>query len=259
MHDYWKNASLSDWRRHVIRSIEISRHLITDRDQTFLEVTRILNDAYLFLHKQRVSESPPSKDEHELEDLFWGLQRSSTVIDSIVGSACVALMRWMEKVKWITIGEFILLETKFPFENDQEPEEKTRKRHHCSITQGFGSRVPGKETCGALGVWQIGNIFKHGGGTNLHKGTAKVAKELGFSSGMLRISENESEEVLREMSLKEVSYTLEPDSIERMALQLGCGPDPGLMPLYDHVESWQKAIEQKLLVELGVLRALEKN
>ena len=83
-----------------------------------------------------------------------------------------------------------------------------------------------------------------------------MAKELGFSSQLLEIPEHEGEEDLRQMALKEVAYTLDSDSIERMALQLGCGPTQGLMPLYAHVESWQKAIDKKLGDRQAALRSL---
>src|SRR5690606_7947757 len=133
------------------------------------------------------------------------------------------------------IGDLILLETKFPFESDPEPQKEKWKRHHRSIMQDFGSRVPGKQISYALAIWQIGNVFKHGTG-QLQAPTAQVAAELGFSSLLLEIPEHEGEEELRQMALREVGYTLDTDSIERMALQLGCGPTVGLMPLYDHVE-----------------------
>ena len=190
MHDYWKDASLSDWRDHVIQGLDVGRRLIEDRDQTFFEAIKLLSDVYLSLHKQRADERPKPSDERELEDLFWDLQRSSTVIDSVVGSACVVLMRWMDQAKRIAIADFILLETKFPFETDREPEKDKWTRHHRSLIQDFGSRVPGKEVCGALAIWQIGNVFKHGGGDHLNTRTARVAKELGFSSQMLEIPEH---------------------------------------------------------------------
>lgn len=252
-YDYWKNASRSDWRNHVVQSIDMSRVLIADWDHTFFETTKILSDAYVSLHRHRATERPEPSDEHELEDLFWDLQRSSTVIDSVVGSACVVLMRWMDQAKRIAITDFILLETKFPFETDLKSEEDTWARHNRAVMQDFGSRVPEKDVSGALAIWQIGNVFKHGGGGNLHEQTEKVAKKLGFSSQMLEIPEHEDEKALRQMALREVTYTLDADSIERMALQLGCGPIPGLMPLYDHVESWQKAIDERLHDELAAL------
>ena len=93
MHNYLKNASRADWRGHVIQSLEMSRDLILDWDHTFFEAIKVLSDAYVSLHKQGAAERPEPGDEHELEDHFWDLQRSSTVIDSIVGSACVVLMR----------------------------------------------------------------------------------------------------------------------------------------------------------------------
>jgi len=256
MHDYWKNATPADWRNHVIQSLYRSRDLILDWDRTFFEAIKVLSDAYVSLHKQRTAERAEPGDEHELDDHFWYLQRSSTVIDSIVGSACVVLMRWMDQVKRIAIADFILLETKFPFETDLESDREKCNRHSPSVMQDFGSRVPGKEAGGARAIWQIGNVFKHGGGGDLHKGTERVAKELGFSSQILEIPGHEGEEDLRQMALREVAYTLDADSIERMALQLGCGPVPGLMPLYDHVESWQKAIEKKLRDEEEALQGL---
>jgi hypothetical protein len=245
--DYWKKASSSDWRRHVIQSLGMGRHLIEDWDRTFLDATKVLSDAYLSLHRQRASARPEPNDEHELEDIFWDLQRSSTVIDSLVGSACVVLMRWMDQAKRIAIGDFILLETKFPFESDLEPEKDKWIRHHRSVMQDFGSKVPGRQVGGALAIWQIGNVFKHGGADQLRASTTKVAKELGFSSQLLGVPEHEGEEELRQMALREVAYTLDADSIERMVLKLGCGPTTGLMPLYDHVESWRQVLVPKIL------------
>jgi len=256
MDNYWKNASPLHWRNHVIQSLEMSRDLIEDWDHTFFEATKLLSDAYLSMHERRGAERPETRSKSKLEDLFWDLQRSSTVIDSVVGSACVVLMRWMDHVKRIAIADLILLETKFPFETDLESERDKWTRHLRSVMQNFGSRVPGKEVGGALAVWQIGNVFKHTGDRHLHTGTERVVKELGFSSQMLEIPEHEIEENLRQMALTEVAYTLGADSIERMALQLGCGPISGLTPLYDHVESWQKAIDRKLLDEQAALRRL---
>jgi hypothetical protein len=254
--DYWKNASCSDWRNHVIQSLELSRDLITDWDHTCFEATKVLSDAYISLHGHRVRENPEPNDEHELEDIFWHLQRSSTVIDSVVGSACVVLMRWMDQAKQIAIGSFILIETKFPFEADSEPQNAKWNRHHRSVMEDFGSSVHGKKVGTALAVWQIGNAFKHGAGGELHDRTKRVMEELGFSSQLLGTPEHEGEERLREMALKEVAYTLGSDSIERMALQLGCGPNQGLMPLYGHVESWQKDIDKRLSDAQAALRGL---
>jgi hypothetical protein len=253
MLDYWKNASRTDWRNHVIQSLKISRDLIADWDHAFFEATKLLSDVYISLREQRTAERPEPRDEHELEDHFWDLQRSSTVIDSVVGSTCVVLMRWMDQAKRIAIADFMLLETKFPFEPDQESEKDKWDRHHRSVMQEFGSRVPGKEVGGARAIWQIGNVFKHGGDDDLHETTKRVAKELGFSSQLLDMPEHQGEEDLQRMALREVAYTLSADSIERMALQLGCGAVSGLMPLYDHVESWQKAIDKKLLDEQAAL------
>lgn len=243
--DYWKDASCSDWRRHVIQSLDMGRHLIEDWDRTFFEATKVLSDAYLTLQGRRAAQRPEPYNEHELEDIFWDLQRSSIVIDSLVGSVCVVLMRWMDQAKRIAIGDLILLETKFPFESDPEPENDKWSRHHRSVMQDFGSRVPGKQVRCALAIWQIGNVFKHGAG-QLYAPTTRVTKELGFGSLLLEAPEHEGEEELRQMALREVGYTLDADSIERMALQLGCGPTVGLMPLYDHVESWRQAIDTKL-------------
>ncbi|MEN6576107.1 MAG: hypothetical protein ABFD90_07175 [Phycisphaerales bacterium] len=256
IYDWWKNASRSDWRDHVVQTIDMSSALIADWDHTFFEATKILSDAYVSLHGQRAVERPEPSDEHELEALFWDLQRSSIVIDSVVGSACVVLMRWMDQAKRIAIADFILLETKFPFETDPESEKDKWTRHDCLVMRDFGSKVPEKDVSGASAIWQIGNVFKHGGGGNLRKPTENVAKKLGFSSQMLEIPEHEDEEALRQMALKEVAYTLDADSIERMALQLGCGPIPGLMPLYDHVESWQKAIGERLRDKKAALYGL---
>jgi hypothetical protein len=253
--DYWKDASSSDWRSHVIQSLDTGRHLIEDWDRTFFEATKVLSDAYLSLHGRRAAERPEPHDEHELEDIIWDLQRSSTVIDSLVGSVCVILMRWIDQAKRIAIGDLILLETKFPFESDLESEQAKRTRHHHSLMQDFGSKVPGKQVGCALAIWQIGNVFKHGA-DQLRDPTEKVAKELGFSSFLLGVPENEGEEELRQMALKKVAYTLDADSIERMALQLGCGPSTGLMPLYSHVESWRQAIDTKLNDEQEALRNL---
>ncbi len=241
----------------------MSRDLLSDWDHTFFEAIKVLSDAYVSLHKPRVAEGPKLVDEDELENHFWGLQRSSTVIDSIVGSACVILMRWMDQTKRIAIANFILLETKFPFETEQKSDKEKQKsdqkkwnHYNQLVMKDFGTRVPGKEGCGAQAIWQIGNVFKHGAGDGLHKETKRVAVELGFSSQILEIPEHEGEEDLRQMAFREVAYTLDADSIERMALQLGCGPVPGLMPLYNHVESWQKAIEKKLHDEEKTLRGL---
>ncbi len=254
--DYMQPTSRSDWRNQVIQSLELSFILIRDADQTFFEATKILSDTYLLVHEQRAAERPQPSNEYELSDIFWDLQRSSTVVDAVVGSACVVLMRWMDQAKRVAIGDFILLETEFPFETDSEPKRDKWNRHHSSVMQDYGSKVPGTQIGGARAIWQIGNVFKHGGGNQLHSGTEKVAKELGFSSQMMLISEHEGEEDLRQMALREVECTLDADSIERMALQLGCGPALGLMPLYDHVRSWQEAIERKLRDEQAALRSL---
>jgi len=254
--DYWKNTSLSDWRSHVIESVGVSRHLIKDSNGTFLDSTKVLSDVYLSLHGKRAATPQDPCGEREMEDLFWHMQRSSAVIDCIVGAACVALMRWIEEVKWIAIDAFVLMETKFPFEADTESEKVSLNRYKESIMRDFGSSLPDKQVRGALAVWQIGNVFKHAGGKELRPELVKVARTLGFSSSVLRIPEHDSEEDLRQSALKEVGYTLDADSIERMSLQLGCGPVSGLIPLYDHVESWRKAIDQKLSDEQAVLRSL---
>lgn len=252
--DYWKDATLADWHAHVVQSLEASCSLIEDWDQTFLEATEVLSDAYVSLHAQRATERPAPANEHELEDLFWALQRSSTVIDSVVGSACVVLMRWMDQVKWIAIGAFDLLATKFPPEAESEDKQAKWNRLHGLVMRAFGPRVRESDLTCALAIWQIGNVFKHGGGRRLHDGTIKVARELGFSSQLLDIAEHDGEEELRQLALREVAYTLDADSIERMALQLDCGPGPGLMPLYGHVDSWRKAIEERLRDEQHALR-----
>ncbi len=243
--DYWRDASCSDWRSHVIQNLDMGRELITDPDCTFLEATKVLSDAYLSLHGKRAAVHPETSDEHELEDRFWDLQRSSSVIDSLVGSVCIVLMRWMERVTPIVIGNLILLETKFPFESDTETEQAKCTRHRRSLMQCYGSKVRGRQVGGALAVWQIGNVFKHGSG-ELHNETKAVARQLGFSGDLCGVHEHEGEEELRLMALNEVAYTLGANSIERMALQLGCGPTTGLTPLYDHVESWRQDIDTKL-------------
>jgi hypothetical protein len=244
--DYWENASPEEWRNHVDQCLSIGSDLIRDWDGTFYDATQVLSDAYLSLHARRSADRPEPRDESELEDQFWALDRTSTVIDAIVGSACVALMRWMERAKWIALGDLLLLETKFPFETDREPLESKAERLRRSLMRDFGSKAPGTQVTGALAVWQIGNVFKHSGDRHLHDGTEKFAKTLGFNCQVLGIPENDREEDLRQMALKEVGYTLGGDSIERMALQLGCGPQTGLMPLYDHVESWQRDITCRL-------------
>jgi len=165
-------------------------------------------------------------------------------------------MRWIDQAKQIVIGDFILLETKFPFEPDSESDKDKKKRINASIMENYGFMVPGKQVRGVQAIWQIGNVFKHGGYGELWPDAEKMAKELGFSSQILQIPEHEDEQRLQQMALKEVSYTLDSDSIERMAPQLGCGPDVGLMPLYDHVESWRKDIDTKLREEQKSLRDL---
>jgi len=252
--DYWENATASDWRYHVIQSLEMGIDLMEDWDKTFFEAIALFSDAYLSMHERRNAEHPKPRNEDELENIFFELHRSSAVIDSVIGSACVVLMRWMEQVKQIAIDDFILLETKFPFETDLEPKRDKVARHRHAIMQDFGSRVPGKDICGALAVWQIGNVFKHSGEASLHNPTKVIAKALGFSFQSLEIQEPEAEEELRQMALREIDYTLDSESIERMALLLGCGPTYGLMPLYDHVESWQKAIAKRFIDEQSALR-----
>ena len=37
IYDYWKNASRTDWRYHVIQSLDMSRDLIADWDHTTSE------------------------------------------------------------------------------------------------------------------------------------------------------------------------------------------------------------------------------
>jgi len=254
INDYWKNASLGDWQDHVIQHLELSRAVLGDGDHTYFEATRVFSKAYCALHEGRMVEQPAPRSERELEEQFWHLQCSSMVIDAIVGGACVVLMRWIDQARQVAITAFDLLETKFPFETMRESEAARWHRHNGSVMQDYGSRVQGKMVSGALAIWQIGNVFKHGGGTELHGATARVVTELGFSSPLLAIPAHEEEEGLRRMALQEVSYTLGADSIERMALQLGCGPSPGLMPLYDHVESWHRAIDTKLLDEQASLR-----
>jgi hypothetical protein len=247
--DYLRCATRSDWRNHLSQSLEISRILIQDIDRTFFEATKLLSDTYLSLHEGRAAEHPEPSNEHELSELFYHLQRSSAVIDRIVGSVWVVLMRWMDETMRIAIGSFILLEKKFPFEPDLESVEDKRKRHERSLMEDFGSKVPEKEVGGALAVWQIGNVFKHSGGNKLYARTRKIAEQLGFSSPVLDMPEHKAEEALRQLALTEVAYTLDADSIERMALQLGCGPVRGLMPLYDHVDSWHQGIDKKLSEE----------
>jgi hypothetical protein len=257
MFDYRENATASDWRYHVIQSLEIGIDLMEDGDKTFFDAIALFSDAYLSMHQRRNAEHPKPRNEDELEDIFFELHRSSAVIDSVIGSSCVVLMRWMEQIKQIAIADFILLETKFPFEPDLEPETAKEARYHRAIMQNFGSRVPGMDICGALAVWQIGNVFKHSGGASLHNQTKVIAKALGFSSQLLEVQEHESEEELRQMALREIAYTLNSESIERMALQLGCGPTSGLIPLYDHVESWQKAIAKRFIDEQAALRMIQ--
>lgn len=254
--DCWSHASVSRWHRHVVQSLVLSRDLIRDWDHTFFEATETLSDVYLSLHEQRGSEPYHPENERSVDDYFWGLLRSSTVIDTIVGSTCVVLMGWIDQVRRIAIGDFVLLETKFPFEKDQESEREKLARHNRCVLYEFGSRVPGKAIPGALAVWQIGNVFKHGSDTQLRPRTKEVARLLGFSSQLLGIPEHESEDNLRQMALREVQYTLGAESIERMGLLLGCGPEEGLMPLYRHVESWQRAIDEKLLEEQEALEKL---
>jgi hypothetical protein len=121
--------------------------------------------------------------------------------------------------------------------------------------QNFGTRVAGKQISGAEAVWQMGNCFKHSnGGGRLHVPTEKAVTALGFASQLLAVPESDAEQELRELALKTVSYTLGTDSIERMAIQLGCGPDTGLMPLYKHVESWRLAIDERLAQEVAALK-----
>ena len=254
--DYGIRAVIPDWRCRAVQSLDFSRTLIEDHDQTFFEATRILSSVYLTLHKQRGSAPYDPGDERSVDDQFWGLQRSSTVIDCIVGSACVSLMRWIDQVKRIAIGEFTLLETEFPLAEDQEFDKETWARHHHSVMHEYGSRLPGKTVTGALAVWQVGNVFKHSNDTHLRSRTKEVARALGFSSQLLEIPEHDSEGNLRQMALQEVDYTLGSESIERMGLILGCGPEQGLMPLYRHVKSWQRAIDEKLLEEQIALRKL---
>ena len=63
------------------------------------------------------------------------------------------LMRWMDHAKRIAIADFILLETKFPFETDLEPERGKWTRHHRSVMQWLAAEYPGKEVGGALAIW----------------------------------------------------------------------------------------------------------
>lgn len=252
-YDYWSSATERDWRSHVAQMVDLHRDFARDYDHTFFEALHALNDVYKRLHSERGSEEFDANDERSTEDYFWGLQRTSTVIDSILGSACVVLMRWMDSVKRAAISAFILLETPFPIVPDSETEEKKWKRHHGPLMQNFGTRVTGKQVTGAEAVWQIGNCFKHSnGGNELHKPTKRVTKDLGFDF-LVATPQSPAEQQLQDMAFRTVSYTLGTDSIERMAIQLGCGPERGLLPLYEFVESWLKAIDADLASKVAAL------
>jgi hypothetical protein len=114
-YDYWSRATQDEWRIHVLQMVDLDRQLARDWDHTFFEALRSLSDVYQRLCGERGSEKFDDKDELSTDDYFWGLQRASTIIDSIVGSACIVLMRWMESVKRAAISAFILLETPFPY------------------------------------------------------------------------------------------------------------------------------------------------
>jgi hypothetical protein len=254
--DYWSTATMDEWQRHVEQVVGTCRELAEDWDQTFYEALRALSDVYQRLHSERGSEKFDHTDERSTEDYFWGLQRASTVIDSIVGSACVILMRWMDCVKRMAISAFALLETPFPPAPLPEQETKNAKwERHGHLMRNYGTRVAGKQISGAEAVWQIGNCFKHSnGGDTLRPATKKTVTELGFASQLLEIPQSAAEQELRDVALKTVSYTLGTDSIERMAIQLGCSPDAGLMPLYKHVDAWRLAIDEKLAQGIAALK-----
>lgn len=244
--NYWKNASVEEWNTHVRQNVDTGCDLMRDWDATYLETIQSLSRTYVSLHEKRSADRPRSQSEGAMDDYFWELDRVSTVIDAIVGSACVVLMRWIDFARRIAIGEFVLLETKFPLVPDKEARKTKESQHYRAVMSEFGPKDPGKELSAVLAIWQVGNVFKHGGDRSLHGPTREVATRLGFGSQTLGVPISSAEEELREMALKEVSYTLGADSIERMALQLGCGPGPGLMPLYGHCESWRREIVAKL-------------
>ena len=208
-YDYWSNASEDDWRSHVAQMVDMDCDLTGDSEWTFRQAAKTLSETYQRLHDEREGADPRSSGERDMDDYFWGLQRSSTVIDSIVGSTCVVLMPWMSLVKRLAISAFTLVETPFPFVPDTESDREKWKRHHASLMQDFGSRVPGKQVSGAEAVWQIGNCFKHSADGGLHKPTKDVAVDLGFSSQLLEIPASAEEEKLREAALAKVSYTLD--------------------------------------------------
>lgn len=236
----------------VVRSLEAGLSLINDDNQVFREGCEVLSKAYVSLHEQR-SKGSIGRNEREMENLFWNTQRKSEVIDCIVGSACVVLMRWISQVRKVAIFDLMLLETEFPHKpKSKRQRERQQQRHLNSVMCDYGLHVPGKQVSYALAIWQIGNVFKHSNDDDLHPRTSDMAGQLGFRS--MTLSVLESEEALRQRALDQVGYTLDSDSIERMALQLGCNASAGLMPLYDHVCSWKVAIANKLRSEQAALR-----
>lgn len=253
--DYWNDRSISDWRRHVVGSLEVSRDLIPDWDGTYRLAITNLSELYISWCGIRSAEQPEPRSERELEDVFWELQRSSTVIDALVGSACVILMRWIDYVARIFGNELVLLNTPFPFVT-KPAKEAISQSNRRAIMRDFGPKVDGKDLSCATAIWQMGNVFKHGNDRELRKPTREAAAILGFGSQTLGIKESENEALLRSFARDRVGYTLGSDSIERMALQLGCSPEAGLVPLYGLTRDWQESIEKRLHREQDALRKL---